>query len=83
MTAVLVDAQKPGLSGWIFVRGSQRVRVSGLNGAKIKLLFIDGKGSFLDVETDGEYKIPEECDRMNARVLEVTEQTRIFIDLVN
>jgi hypothetical protein len=82
MISVLVDARKPGCSGWTFTRGLPKIRVSGLAGGLLKLLFDeDGSTSTVKVFFDGELDLSESIRMVKVDLLKVTETSRVYVDI--
>lgn len=79
IATVLMDAKKPGSSGWASVRDAQRIRLSGLGGGVARLHFSDG--AFAMFTKDGSMGVPSGVIRVKAELVEVTERTRFFVDL--
>lgn len=83
MTAIMVDARKPGLSGWTFLGRQRRVRVSGTRGALV-ILQLEHTGGVDEVHTweDTIFLVPAHIFKIRAHLKIVKEGTRVFIDLI-
>ena len=84
MIAVLVDARRPGSSSWVSTRACDRAQVSGLHGGEV-VLTIEGEDgrTNLRVSKDQIVELHPSVVRVMARVVRVTELSRINIDLMN
>jgi len=83
MTAVMVDARKPGLSGWTQLRHHRRVRVTGVREGLVILHLAHADGTDqVHTREDTIIKIPEHILRIKAELKLLGENTRVFIDLI-
>jgi len=83
MIAVLVDARKPGSTGWAAVRSTSRIRVKGLACGMMEIHFF-GNGMAhkpLNILGDGEFNIPRGATRLRVKLLEVGKGSRVFVDM--
>lgn len=83
MIAVLVDAKKPGSSGWAAVRSSTKVRVSGLDCGQLLIEF-KGNGSKIpswNIFEDIFWDLPREAERVRAQLLHVDKGSRVFVNM--
>ena len=80
MIAVLIDSRKVGSSGWINVRSTQRIRVSGMQ-----------KGDHVRLHSNFPYP-PEDIleneirdlngqSMVKAEIVKVSEESHIYVDL--
>jgi hypothetical protein len=80
MIAVLIDSRKVGSSGWINVRSTQKVRVSGMQEGDQLLIHWGSDGIPLEVLGDGEFPVNGEMN-VKAEIVKVSETSRIYVDL--
>lgn len=82
MTAILIDARRPGLSGWISVRKARRVRVQGLEGGTLRMMMDNGSSvDELQFRRDSEKMIPPDVISIRVKLEHATELTRLHVDL--
>lgn len=83
MTAVLVDSQRQGASALVATRGASKLRASGLNGDKLRIIiFADGEAPLsIELEEDQEIELGEKCVYVQAEHL-IASEGRVFVDLV-
>jgi hypothetical protein len=82
MIAVLLEARKPGSSGWVRVRDTQKVRVSGLEGGHLYMEFRCNGFSIQDLlDCDCVYDIPSGMVEARAKLERVTDRTNLSVDL--
>lgn len=80
MIAVLIDSRKIGASGWINVRSTQLVRVSGMQeGDRVKIHF-NFPFSPIELEEDGELPL-NSYTMVKGEIVKVSETSRIYVDL--
>lgn len=83
MTAIMVDARKPGLSGWSSVRYGRRVRVTGIEDGMLRLHCEHDEGlDHIITTVDTILNLPDHIIRIKAELLEVTPNTRLYVDLI-
>jgi hypothetical protein len=84
MTAIMVDARRPGQSGWFPCKKNQRVRVSGIKGGRMKLKMreLEGLQTEQEIEEDKIITIPDTTAMVQAVVLDAPEGMRLFVDLI-
>lgn len=84
MIAVIVDARKPGSSSWVNVRSCTRIQVSGLHGgiAILSVVDMEEERTNMKVKRDGKFPIDPSVEKVMARIVSVSEKSRINIDLV-
>lgn len=85
MTAVMMDARRPGRSGWTHCRGLQRVRVSGIRGGRleIKMKLSHEEGEIQEmIREDQITTMPSGVDQVQVVLHECTSETRLFVDLL-
>lgn len=82
MIAVLIDSRKLGSSGWINVRSSQRVRVSGMQeGDDVHIHYNQEVGRVRSrVKEDCEIPLKGE-EMVKAEIVKISEGSRIYVDL--
>jgi len=85
MIAVLIDSIKPGSSGWVAVRHTRKIKVSGANHPDDSVVITtDDNGGFGLVGSDKdfiEFDIPENVFQVKAEIVKIGEGSRISVDL--
>lgn len=82
MIAVLVDSRKEGKSGWVAVRHTLQIVVTGLTGGLVGIRFDQDEGEHsVLISEDGEFPLPSGTETVQAEILETTDDTKVFVDL--
>ena len=81
MIGVLLFSKKESVSSWAAVRGSKRVRISGMSkGDRVELEYDTGMGN--SVTQNDEFDLPEGIERLKATHVEVGENPDVCVDLM-
>ena len=91
MIAVLIDAVKPGSSGWVAVRHARKIKVAGTTPGDIIIIQTDGNDHFVTYGSNRskseQEEMPKTIDiendvaRVKAEIVKIGEGSRISIDL--
>lgn len=83
MIAVLIDSRKQGSSAKVAVRGASRIKLSGLDGDTVRILFFDGCESPEEMlfEADCELPFASPVEFVIAEHL-ICGSGRVFVDLL-
>jgi hypothetical protein len=81
MIAVVVDAFRPGVTGWAAVRSTVSLKVRGLKKGLIKIFFnIEEERAWWHITEDCEMDLPKAATRVKVEVVAL-EDSRLFVDL--
>ncbi len=84
MTAVLLQSNKMGLTGWVCLRRGNRLAVSGMEDGDGLFAFFKPQGEELSIVEDGNFPFPAEAEhvRIEHIFLGVRESGGVNVDLV-
>lgn len=78
MIAVVVDASKVGVTGWVAVRSTRELVCKGLVKGEIAITF--DTNDIMRIREDCRELLPPGATRVKAEIIEI-EDSRVFIDL--
>ena len=82
MIAIVVDAKKPGVTGWAAVRSTRELVVRGLDDGEILINYSNDNGFDVvdQITANCRVPLPEQATRVKVEIVKVKE-SRIFVDL--
>ena len=85
MTAVLLQSNQIGLTGWICLRRGNRLKVSGIEDGDQLIAFFKPQGEELSIDEDGYFPFPSEAEHVLIEHQEAADRSNsggVDIDLV-
>ena len=80
MIAVAVDADRPGVTGWVAVRSTRELVVRGLKKGLLNIHFDCDSPSMWEARCDNRAALPADATRVKVEIVEL-EDSRVFVDL--
>lgn len=80
MIALVVDATKPGVTGWAAVRSTRELIIKGLDEGQIQVFF-DCEEPIWNLFEDCRMPLPLGATRVKVEIVELNGSSRVFVDL--